>query len=123
MAAVRPRWPRGRGGGRRPLLGGGHRPFGGPVVEAIAGWADNRIDISHPSVWVEAPEAARAVLAHKFGWEAVRGPGPLTWHEAVLSLQVLAEERIGTAQRQQVLEAKQAEDAAANAAAQATRDR
>ena len=49
----------------------------------------------------------------------MRGPGPLTWREAQLSLQLLAEQRVGSPARMAVLEAKAAEDAAASAAASA----
>lgn len=36
------------------------------------------------------------ILAHALGgWEAIRGPGPISWLEAQLSLQHLSEERVG----------------------------
>lgn len=41
----------------------------------------------------------------------------MTFHEALLTLQLMAEERVGASQRQAILEAKAAEDAAFDAAA------
>lgn len=41
----------------------------------------------------------------------------MTWHEAQLSLQLLAEERYGAESRRALLEARAAEDAAASAVA------
>ena len=49
----------------------------------------------------------------------MRGPGPLTWREAQLSLQLAAEQRVGAPARQAILQAKAEEDAAAAAAASA----
>ena len=49
----------------------------------------------------------------------MRGPGPLRWREAQLSLQLVAELRLGAPSRQAVLQAKAEEDAAAAAAASA----
>ena len=49
----------------------------------------------------------------------MRGPGRLTWREAQLSLQLLAEQRIGAPARLALLQAKAEEDAAAAAAASA----
>lgn len=45
----------------------------------------------------------------------------MTHREAMLSLQLLAEERIGASQRRAILEAKAAEDAAFDAAVSAIR--
>lgn len=47
----------------------------------------------------------------------------MTWREALLSLQVAAEERVGHLQRQEELRAKAAEDAAATAVISALRGR
>lgn len=91
----------------------------GPDIEALAAWADGRADISHPSYWAKAPGAVRAILAQAHGWEAVRGPGPMTFREAQLSLQLLAEQHLGAPTRAEVYAAKAAEDAAAAAAADA----
>ncbi len=93
-----------------------------PTVEVIAGWADGRLDISHPHWIAYASEAVQAILAHTLGsWEALRGPGPVTWREAQLSLQVMAEERVGTRARQALMEAKAREDGAAEAVAAVVR--
>ena len=43
----------------------------------------------------------------------------MSWREAQLSLQVAAEERVGSLRRQELLKARAAEDAAAQAVAQA----
>jgi hypothetical protein len=53
-----------------------------------------------------------AILADRNGWEAVRGPGELTWHEANLSLQVAAEKQAGFRMRERARMARAQEDAA-----------
>src|SRR5215471_14985106 len=98
---------------RRPLCGAGTAPIDEPTVEALAGWADGRLDASHPAVWAAAPEALQAILADRHGWAAVHD---MTWREALLSLQLLAEERVGASSRRAILEAKAAEDAAFDSA-------
>jgi hypothetical protein len=42
----------------------------------------------------------------------VRGPGPITWDEARLTLQLLVEERIGAPMRQHARRMRAQEDAA-----------
>ena len=96
---------------RRPLRGGGAPPFVGPDAEALAAYADGRLDLTNPAVAVNAPLAVRAILAREFGgYEAIRH---MTWPEAQAALQLLAEERVGRALRA----ARAAEDAAATAIA------
>jgi hypothetical protein len=114
----------GRLGGRRPrggpLLRDPDAPFTGPDADAIREWADGRLDVSDPVVWATAPRAIVAILAREWGWEAVRGPGPVTFEEAVLYLQLIAEERIGTVIRERARMARAAEDAAFAAVAAAS---
>src|ERR1035437_4380789 len=59
------------------------------------------------------PTLADAILARDYGWESVRGPGPMTWRERATSLQLAAEERHGAPVRARVLAAVAQEDAAA----------
>ena len=80
--------------------------------EVLAHWAEGRIDISADGLWAAAPGALQAILAARFGWEAVRGPGPLTFLEARLSLQYEAEERVGGPMRESARLARAREDAA-----------
>ncbi len=96
---------------QRPLRGGPLPPFGTSTVEVIAAWADGTVDISDPQVWLASPEAIAAILAERRGWDDVRGPGPLTWHEAKLSLQLAAEERVGWLQRERAYQRRAQEDA------------
>lgn len=56
------------------------------------------------------------ILAARHGWEAIRGPGPLTFREARLSLQLLVEEEIGAPREARAQERKAAENAAFGAA-------
>jgi hypothetical protein len=80
---------------RRSVRGGPAAPFGAEDVQYLELWASGHIDVSDDTVWAAAPEAVQAVLAERFGWDAIRGPGPLTYREARLSLQLAAEERVG----------------------------
>ena len=103
------------GGGRasrHAVLGSDLRPFSPKVCEVIAAWADGTTDVSDPALWAQAPEALQAILADRNGWEAVRGPGELTWHEANLSLQVAAEQQAGFRMRERARVLKAQEDAA-----------
>ena len=97
---------------QRAVFGGPLPPFGSSTVEVIAAFADGTVDISDPGAWLRSPEAIQAILAERHGWDDVRGPGPLTWHEAKLSLQLLAEERVGWLQRERAAAARAHEDAA-----------
>jgi hypothetical protein len=98
---------------QRTVFGGPLPPFGSSTVEVIAAFADGTVDISDPGTWLRSPEAIQAILAEREGgWANVRGPGPLTWHEAKLSLQLLAEERVGWLQRERAYAARAHEDAA-----------
>lgn len=98
--------------GRRAVLGDPHQPFTGeePEVEVLAGWADGVIDITQPGYWLRAPRAIAAILADKIGWEAVRGPGPVTWAEALLMLQLEAERQVGAPMRNSARMARAIED-------------
>ena len=93
------------------------------MAEVLEWWTDGRLDISDPIVYGVAPDAALAVLAHEYGWEAVRGPGPMTWREAAASLQLLAEERYGAPRRAVVYADKAREDRVAAAAKAGLEDR
>jgi hypothetical protein len=101
---------------QRTVRGGPVPPFSGATVEVLAGHADGLLDISDPGTWLRSPEAVQAVLAERFGWDVVRGPGTLTWHEAKLSLQLIAEERFGAHTRRDAYTARAKEDAVWEAA-------
>lgn len=103
----------GRPGRECHLPDGAPPPFSAATIEALEAWADARLDVSDPIEWAKAPDALRAILAGRFGWEAVRGPGVLTWREAQLSLQLEVEERIGRRLRERVAEINAEQDAAA----------
>jgi hypothetical protein len=87
-------------------------PFAESTVDDLAGWADGRLDISHEHV---DPLAAQTVVAARFGgFDAVER---MTFVQYMAALQLLAEERTGTRQRQQ----QGAEDAAFAEAVQAAK--
>ena len=96
-----------------PVPLGNHRPFSSETEQAIGAWSDGRLDISDPAVYAHFPTLADAILARDYGWESVRGPGPMTWRERATSLQLAAEERHGAPVRARVLAAVAQEDAAA----------
>ena len=99
-------------------------PDGGATAEeeALARWSEGRLDVSHPAEWLRAPKAIEAIAAQRFGWEAVRGPGPLTFEELQLSLQLAAEERVGWLVRETARQARAEQDAAFAALAQQVGD-
>ena len=86
-------------------------PFDPTDAEVLAGWADGILDLTEPAVIRAAPGAIGAILARDFGWQSVRGPGPVTWREALLTLQLRAEERIGFVVRERARMLKAIEDA------------
>lgn len=98
-----------------------HAPFSQADVDAIGAWVDGRLDPSEPANWAFSPGAVRAILAERWGWEAVRGPGPLTWEEAKLSMQISLEERMGFVMRKTAEIARGEEDAMAAQVASAVR--
>ena len=97
---------------RLALFGTSDGPFSGEAPAALADWADGRLDITEPYAWRRSPEAIAAILASRWGWEAVRGPGPITWTEALLTMQLDAEERIGSEMRRRQRDLRAAEDEA-----------
>ena len=120
------RWFHHRRENRGAVFRGPIPPFGGTTVEGLAAWADGRLDISRtigdtglPVLWFQAPEVVETVLAERFGWDAVRGPGPLTWHEAKLYLQLDAERKVGRPMREAELSEHAREDAAYDASVKA----
>jgi hypothetical protein len=96
----------------RSLSGGDIPPFSPETNRAIGEYADGDFDISDPTVWINAPYAALAVLAQVNGWANVRGPGPMTWREAAASLQLAAEEHHGAPTRARITAAYDAEQEA-----------
>lgn len=113
--------PRGQGGG--PVWEGVGSPFTGTVVDVIGAHVDGRIDITEPTVWFAAPEAVAAILASEIGWDwqAIRGPGPITWREAQFMLQIQAERSYGRPLRERLAMARAFEDSQAEALASEAR--
>lgn len=97
--------------GRCTVCGGLVPPFSRETTEVLSAFTDGTIDITEPAVWFYAPEAIQTILAERHGWDGVRGPGPLTWHEAKLSIQLLAEREIGSAVRREAWRARAEQDA------------
>ncbi len=82
------------------------------MVEALGAYADGRLDVSEPALFGSVPDALRTIAASRTSWEAVRGPGPMTWRETMLTLQLAAEERLGFIMRERQRMEREIEDAA-----------
>ena len=100
----------GRGGGPS-VRGRLPRPFSPTDQFVLENWADGRIDISKPEIWGIAPFALQAILATRFGWPEVR---LMTYTESMVSLQLMAEEKIGSVLRAQRAAAEAEQDAASD---------
>lgn len=81
--------------GVRTVWRGDHRPFNPSGVGVLAAWADGGIDISHEQIYSQEPEAVWAI--HDLHY-ATR---PQDFDELRYRLQLLAEQKMGTALRRQ----------------------
>jgi hypothetical protein len=99
---------RGRGEGQRPVRELDPRPFSETLAGYIAAHAEQRLDISHPTIAIDAPELVEVILAREFGaYGVIQG----SWHKAQIALLLIAEERVGAPMRQDARERKAEEDA------------
>lgn len=85
----------GRGSeGQRAVPRSRARPFGSDIDRAAALYAQNRLDVSEPTVWAAWPDFTLAILALRTGgWDVISKD----WRLARICLQVMAEQGPGMA--------------------------